>query len=197
VADVGRGPRLRRLTIATAALVLAGATGCSATTETTAGSTPTTAVPSTPSTSQTPRSTPTPAAQLPASTFANGCVRDQQKRANQFLHALDDMGQGVANVTREDALASVNKIRVAAYWLALNAGAMEGELEKGGPVRNGARCLHIAATTLRLIAGLFPPESRWYRATMKRAVRFFKALVRYYPDTAMGRDAGDALFELT
>jgi hypothetical protein len=129
---------------------------------------------------------------LPPSEFASGCARDQRRLNRQFTALLDKFP-----TTREEARQVFQEIAEIAYFLALNAGAMEQELREEGPVRKGDDCLYGGALGLKIIAQVFPEGHPNRTKTEQQSVRFFRILLDYYPDSRWADTAREALDELT
>lgn len=93
--------------------------------------------------------------------------------------------------TLEDLQELYEEYAEIAFFLALNAGAMERKLEEEGPIRDGDECLNSAALGLAFIAEILSdPE------VQRRACRHYRSLLRYYPDSKYADEARSSIGEL-
>jgi len=103
---------------------------------------------------------------------------------------------GNVPTSQQEAVRAFERIREIVYILALNGGGMESELKEVGAVKGGDDCLYGAAIGLQLIADIFPSPID-QRRTEARAIRFYRALLEYYPDSRWAARSRSALDELT
>jgi hypothetical protein len=134
------------------------------------------------------------AAALPVSKYAAECVRDNKAQNQAFLYAVNRLPDP-SNATFEEAQAFSATIERVSYWLALNAGGMDSELAKRGPVQGGDECLYGSALGLELIAQALPMGSESYTTTIERMLRHYRSLLQYYPDTQWADEAQQSIDE--
>jgi hypothetical protein len=170
------------LPLATAAVVVLCLAACTASTSTDGPSYDLTGSTQPPTSSV--ASTPTSAAPLPHSNYADNCVEGNAMWRKK-LFAILTSGPATASESQANAI----KLRRIIYFLELNGGGMIVEDRKrGGPVLSGDECLSGAAGSLSLMSS-FVPHGPLLDQLLKDAASYYRELLRVYPQSRHLDDA--------
>ena len=129
----------------------------------------------------TPSTGPSPKPLLPRSKYADGCVQGNMMWRQKFFKML--------TTAMSESQDNAEELRRIIYFLQLNGGGMMVEdRERGGPVLFGDDCLAGAAGSLSLMSSVLP-HGPLLDQVLEKAARYYRELVRVYPDSKYADDA--------